>query len=634
VLAPKGLGGLAGEAAALTPPLLAALEDYFGRRYPYEKLDLIAVPEYWPGAMENPGLITFADDILLHQPGAVSAGQRRHLARVNAHEIAHMWFGDLVTMQWWDDLWLNESFADWMGNKVTDQLFPELETDLSMLRGVQGILGVDARPTTPAIRQPIVHPEESMGNVGLAYAKGRAVLGMVEQWLGEEAFRRAVRTYVDRHADGNTVAADLWRALAEASGEDVAAVLASFVDQPGYPLLTVTPEEGSVRVEQRRFLNHGVEAPAQRWRVPVVLKYARGGEVETRRLLLDAESARVDLGGGVDWVMPNAGAQGYYRWQVPEAMLLELAAAAPAALDPEERIELLGDTAALLDAGAVGGGTYLEVLGAFADDPHPDVVSALVANLSKVEGAFVPDELRGPFARYVRRTLGPALARFGMEPRPGEPEAVALFRPQLLGWLGGPGDDPEVLAYATRLADAYVADPASVDPALAGVALGLAARKGDQARFDTYRRHFEASTAPNQREHYLEALGAFEEPAVQDKALAYVLEGPVRPTELFTIPGGVGSTPGGDERMFDWIVGHYEALTSRMPKEFIAFMPFIASGCSAERLARAREFFARPENRVEGTEVQLAKVAQQVGDCVELRRREGESVAAFLRAES
>jgi len=633
VLAPKGLGGLTGMAARETPPIIAALEDYFGRPYPYPKLDLIAVPEFWPGAMENPGLVTFADNILLLEPGATSVGEERDLVRVTAHELAHMWFGDLVTMQWWNDLWLNESFADWMGNRITDQLHPEFEIDLSMLRGVQGILSVDARPSTEAIRGPIVDADASMRNVGLAYAKGRAVLGMVEQWIGEDVFRQAIRTYIDRHADGNTVADDLWQALAEASGKDVPAVLASFVDQPGYPLITVTPQDdGSVVVSQQRFLNEGIEAPAESWRVPVGLKVSQGGELKTRHLLLTADSQRIDLGPGVDWVMPNAGALGYYRWQVPEPMLLAIAAAAPRALEPEERIAFLGNTAALLDAGTVGGDTYLQVLNAFADDANPDVVAAVVGNLGKVRQAFVPDALRGPFAVYVRRTLGPALERFGMEPRAGEPEAVALFRPQLLGWLGDEGNDPRVVAYANRLADAYLQDPASVDPSLAGVALGLTAKHGDAALFDTFRQRFEASTSPAQRERFLNALGAFDAPAVQAKALAYALEGPVRPTELFEIPGGVIDSPGGEDRVFGWFLDHYDAFASRMPPEFVAFLPFVASGCSAERLERAREFFSQPDHRVDGTDVQLAKVSQQVSDCVHLRQREGAAVAGYLRS--
>jgi len=632
ILAPKGMGGLTGYAAEVTPKILAALEDYFGTPYPYAKLDLLAVPEFWPGAMENAGLITFADGILLVDPAGASSGQRRTLIRVNAHEIAHMWFGDLVTMQWWDDLWLNESFADWMANKVTDQLYPELEVDLFSRRGVQGIMSADARPTTLAIRQPIVRAEEAMNNVGLAYAKGRSVLGMVENWLGEETFRRGVVTYVNRHAGGNAVGADLWSELAKASGKDVAAVLGSFLDQPGYPLISVEPAgEGRVRLSQRRFLNHGIEAPAQSWKVPVFLKWSDGRQVHSREVMLDGAETTVDLGAEVAWVMPDAGGHGYYRWQLPEAMTVELAERSAEVLTPAERIVFLGNSAALLDAGTLGGDDYLRVLEAFADDPAPDVVTAVLGSLGKVQGAFVPDALAEPFAAYVRRTLRPALDRFGMEPRDGEAETVALFRPGLLGWLGDVGEDPEVLAYADRLARAYLDDPAAVDPSLVGTALGLAAKRGDEALFETYVQRFEESKTPVERGRFLGSIGDFEDPALQRRALDYALAGPLRPTEMFAIPGSVGGSDGGGDRVFDWFVDNYETISSKMPPDFRPFLVGIAGGCSAERLERGREFFTQPDHQVEGTMIQLGKVAAQVEDCVGLRQREGDAVAAYLR---
>jgi len=634
ILAPKGMGALTARAAEVTPAILGALEDYFGTPYPYAKLDLIAVPEFWPGAMENAGLVTFADNILLVDPAGASTGQQRALVRVTAHELAHMWFGDLVTMQWWDDLWLNESFADWMANKITDRLHPEFEIELFSRRGVQGIMSADARPTTEAIRQPIVRAEEAMNNVGLAYAKGRSVLGMVENWLGEETFRRGVVAYVNHHAGGNAVGADLWNELSKASGKDVTGVLASFLDQPGYPLISVEPAgEGAVRLRQHRFLNHGIEAPAQSWKVPLFLKWSDGRQVHTHEVMLDAAETTVRLPGPVAWVMPDAGGHGYYRWQLPEAMTVELAERSTEALTPAERIVFLGNAAALLDAGTLGGDGYLQVLEAFAGDPNPDVVTAVLGSLGKVQGAFVPDELRQPFAAYVRRTLRPALDRFGMQPRDGEPETVALFRPGLLGWLGNVGEDDEVLAYAERLARAYLDDPSSVDPSLAGTALSLAAKRGDAELYETYVARFEEPRTPVERARFLGSLGDFEDPELQRRALAYTLEGPLRPTELFAIPGSVASTDAAADRVFDWFVTNYDAIASSLPPDFRPFLVGVAGGCSAERLERGREFFTQPEHEVEGTLIQLAKVTAQVEDCVGLREREGEAVAHYLRGQ-
>ncbi|HEX2254908.1 MAG TPA: M1 family metallopeptidase, partial [Thermoanaerobaculia bacterium] len=632
VVVPKGRRHLAGAAVDMTPKLLAALEEWFGTPYPYAKLDLVAVPEFWPGAMENAGAVTFKDSILLIDPATGSPAQLRNLARINAHELAHMWFGDLVTMRWWDDFWLNESFADWMGVKIADQVYPELGVESEMLGGVQWIFGVDARPSAPAVRRPVHDPVEAMETVGMAYAKGRAVLGMVEHWLGPEVFRRGVNRYIAAHAGGNAVAADLWSALAAASGEDVEAVMGSFLDQPGYPLVQVErTADGAVVLRQSRFANAGSTVPAQRWRVPVALAWSDGETVHHRAVRLDGPTLRLELG-PVEWLLPDAGAHGYYRWQLPAGDLLALAGRSSDVLSPREAIAFLGNAGALLDAGALGGDEYLRLLSAFAGDPRPEVADTLVAGLAKVRDAFVPADLEEPFAAYVRRTLRPALDRIGLERRAGEPESATLLRPTLLAWLGDEGRDPEVREHARRLARLYLEDPARVDPALGGTVLELAAIDGDLALFEAYRQRFEQSKVPLERDRYLDALGAFGSPEVQERALAYALEGPLRAMEVLSIPLGVAGRSDDGERAFAWITGHYRELAERIPSEFVGFMPMLASGCSERRLEQARAFFGDPERAVDGTARSLLRVGEQVEQCVALRQREGEAVAAYLRS--
>ena len=636
VVVPKGQTGLAGAAVESTPPILGALEAWFGTPYPYAKLDLIAVPDFWPGAMENAGAITFADDVLLVDPEAATLGALRSLARTTAHELAHMWFGDLVTMAWWDDLWLNESFADWMAEKVADELYPAYQLDTEMLRGVQQILAVDARTRTRAIRQPVARAEEAMEIVGLAYAKGRAVLGMVEAWLGPETFRRGVNRYLARHAGGNARGEDLWRALSEVSGEDVEGVLRGFLDQPGYPLVAVELRDGGeVVLSQSRFLHAGVEAPAQRWKVPITLEWAAEGGVHSRTILLEEASARLDLTAGdadVDWLLPDADARGYYRWQLPTDRLLALAERADEALGPRERIALLGNAGSLLDAGAIGGADYLRILRAFADDPDPEVIQGLLGALGKVESAFVPEELEEPFAVWVRRTLGPALERLGREPRPGEPEAASLLRPDLLARLGAVGRDPEVLAWARSAASAFLADRGSVDPALAGVALRLAAIGGDEELFAAYRRGFEAPRVPDDRGRFLAALGSFTDGPLRRRALDYTLTGPLRPDEMGTLPFVLSNGPAGPDLVLDWLEENWDEFTGKMIPDFVRFLAFLGGGCSSERLAGARELLTGPGREIEGVEVTLGRVAEQVEGCLALREREGEEVAAYLKS--
>src|SRR5439155_17675029 len=258
----KGASGVAREAARVTPPLVAALEKYFGLPYPYRKLDLLAVPEFWPGAMENAGAIAFADRILLIDPRAASAGQKRTLVAVDAHELAHMWFGDLVTMKWWDDLWLNESFASWMGDKITQEVAPEYEMPLAEVEETQRAMLRDAQRSTRPIRAPIdVFDNIDEAFDELTYDKGQAVLTMFEAWLGPETFRKGVVAYLKAHAWGSATASDLWASLSKTAGRDVAGPMSTFLDQPGVPLVKVDLlPGGKVRLSQERFLNEGAAA--------------------------------------------------------------------------------------------------------------------------------------------------------------------------------------------------------------------------------------------------------------------------------------------------------------------------------------------------------------------------------------
>ncbi len=235
VITVAGQSRLAANAAQVVPPILAALEGWFGRPYPFEKLDLIAAPEFWPGAMENPGAIVFADSVLLLDPARATGHDRLRLASITAHEIAHQWFGDLVTMAWWDDLWLNESFADWLADKITDQVYPQWKQETAVRVDINGVMGEDARPSAAPIRRPIRSPDEVLENSGVVYEKGKAVLAMFEVFLGPETFRRGVNDYLREHAWGNATSRDLWSALGRAAGRDVGAAMTTFVDQPGLP---------------------------------------------------------------------------------------------------------------------------------------------------------------------------------------------------------------------------------------------------------------------------------------------------------------------------------------------------------------------------------------------------------------
>lgn len=691
ILTPVGQSKLAAEAAKVTAPVLAALEAYFGRPYPYAKLDQISVPEFWPGAMENVGLITYADSILLIDSRAMSVAQKRNLVAIMAHELSHMWFGNLVTMEWWDDLWLNESFASWMGDKITHQLYPELSIDTEEIAGADRAMLTDAKLSTRAIRQHVAANENFLQAADeLAYQKGQRVLGMFERWIGPDKFRQGVIDYLQAHEWGNAVAADLWHGLGNAAGSDVYTALvdamATFLDQGGVPLVSVELADGGVMLRQQRFLNYGVTAPPALWHIPVVLKLAGGAsktvllttaeqfvpldatdspivatpmgampaavaaEISTPAgaFVADATSpsaatdaarpsdprvaaATRNAAGPHAWIHPNAGEEGYYRWKVPATMLVRMIA--DGGLSVRERVGLITNLSALLDAGEIRGDEYLRVLGSLASDEAPQVINALLSALSKVEEAFITTELQDDYAAYLRKTLGPAMSRWGMEKQPGEPEAVSFVRPRLLYRLADKGRDTTLLAHAEHLAASYRRDPASIDPALATNALRLSAIRGDNALFDAYSKAFETTQVPADRQRYLVSLGEFRAPAMVDRAMAFALDGPLRPQEVLTIPNVVSQGDlANDNRSYEWMTANYAAIAKRLPPDFVAFLPQFADGCSAERLEAATVFFADPAHQVEGTHKELAKVADSVTNCVNLRKREGQAVAQFLKS--
>lgn len=628
----KGMSGLAAYAAGMIAPILAAEEAYFAMAYPYEKLDIIAIPEYWPGAMEHPGAITFKDSIILFDSKNTSAGQRRKAAKMISHELAHQWFGNLVTMEWWDDLWLNESFGDWMGDKITTQLYPETKHELLELRSINSVMTSDSRVTSEPIRKPGNSPSEMFQNVGLVYNKGKAVIGMFERWMGEETFRIGVNAYLRQNAWGNTRAKNFWKALADAADADVASAMETFLEQPGVPLVEVSIEEEGILIRQQRFSNNGTILDEQIWQIPIGLRIGSEGKVIDKTILLAESEMRVEIEGleTIDWIMPNADGAGYYRWNIGDELIAAIAPGVDKILNERERVSFLGNLGALLNAGAISGDSYMQALGAFATDPEPFVVSAVINELDGVRDTFITENLTDEFASYLQKTLSPAVEHFGLNAKPGESEAVAGSRPQLLYWLGVIAEDKMVVSWASETVTRFTDDPSSVDPALAGVAVKIKAKKGDDRLFDQFVAAFEAADSPAAREIYLSGLGGFEDPVIRKRALTYTLEGPLRANEIFKIPNEIRTTSIGVDLVFDWLLTNYSVISSRIPPVWLPFMPLVGNGCDQNRMEKAKVFFAIPENKTDGTGKQMAKVEASVMDCVGLRAREGGKVQSYL----
>ena len=634
IVVPKGSTALAQTAATMTPPLLKALEEYFGRPYPYKKLDLIAVPEFSPGAMENPGAITFGDRFILFDPKTMSTARKRLYAIFAAHEMAHQWFGDLVTMKWWDDLWLNESFADWMSYRIAGKVYPELGVDEYELQHLATVMAEDSRLSTHAIRQPVTNIDNLFEGIQVTYGKGNATIGMFERWMGPDTFRTAIRAYLKKYEWKNAVADDLWNELSAAAGKDVKTPMATFLDEPGIPLVRAELlDGGKVKLTQKRFLGYGVQAPAeQRWGIPMTVRYPGANGVQSYSLLFDQPTSEIQLPGittKAAWIDVNAGG-GYYRTSVEPAVLATLSSRAQDILSTPERIRFINNIGALVLSGEVKGDDFLRTLQGFSNDPRPEVMNAVIASLGQVKGAFVTTDLETPFSTYVRHVLGPAAQRFGWDRKNGEEEAVSILRPTLMDWMADEGRDDAALTRAEQLAQSFRADRGSIDPSLVNVALRLSAIRGKADLYDEYQKRFEQATAPTDRDPLLDAMGSFRDPALRDRALAYSLGPTVRPHEVFQVAQAALSRLENRDAVAAWARANHKAILAKIPPVYAPFLVYLGISCEQPKLDQTKAFYSAPENSAPGMDVELAKVMETGGDCVKLRAREGPAVAKYL----
>jgi len=631
VVVPQGKSHLAAFAVETTPPLLAYLEDYFGEPYPFKKLDLIATYQSFAGAMEHPGAITYSDFFLLLDKTA-STQQKSMLIRITAHELAHQWFGNLVTMQWWDDLWLNESFADWMGDKTVAAVYPDLDAAMDQLRRTFRIMDTDARPTTKPIRHKFKSTDNFSDGVFLSYYKGKAVLSMFEKSVGADVFRDGVVRYLRKYSRGNAEAADLWAELDSGADFDLAGGIASFIDQPGIPLITINAVgDGRYEFTQSRLVTGGDRAAEnQSWVIPMRYRYLSDGDIVTADMILDKQTERIDLGADVAWILPNANQDGYYRWNTPTDMLTSLGEAAASRLNVRERMGMLTNLWSLLATDKIDATVFLAALKGMSTDTDPSVISAMLDQLNSVRQTFITPELRTAFAEYVRDLLAPTRERIGTEPLPDDSPAMAALRPQVLLWLADYGRDEAARSVTADWALRYLAGEIPLSEQVA-VALRAEAGRGDQQLFDTLRERFEAETTPGPRRAYIHAIGSFRDPEIVAQVLDYVLEGPLRANDIGTAFSRLAGWTDNNAMLLEWLMEHDAELRERLPAGTMVRVPDAMTVCSPENLPTIKEFYGAPERAVPGIENELRDSEAEVMECWELRQRELASVSGYLQ---
>ncbi len=503
------------EALENAKTILADYNDYFGYPYPLPKLDSIATPGGFTGAMENWGAITYNDQILLVTPASTMTS-RQGIFSVQAHEMAHQWNGDLVTMGWWDDLWLNESFASWRAAKETEARHPEWKWWERQDGRKEDAMTADARATSHAIEQHVTNELEARSafDPQITYSKGQAVLRMLEAYIGPDKFRDGIRAYMKARAFSNATSADLWLALDAASGSKVSQVAASWTGQPGYPLVTATAScdaagNRGLIVSQARFLLRGEDGSGQVWRVPMLL---RSGAAEPQSVLLGEARQSLPAGRCGEPLSLDAGAVGFFRVAYDDSTL-ETDRQAFASLPSGDRIALLDDQWALVESGRQKLDHYLPLAEALGDDPQERAWSQILESLATIE----KDERGTPghdaFVAYGRRLLQPVARRLGWQARDGETPATQDLRRRVLGHLGVWGDT-DVVAEARRLFDRFAADPSSLAPDDQAFVLNIVGANADGATFERLHDIARAAHSETELRRYLAAMAQVRDPAL------------------------------------------------------------------------------------------------------------------------
>jgi alanyl aminopeptidase len=632
VVATRGKGRLAAYMLERTPVVLGALVDWFGSPYPFEKLDQVAVPNFRAGAMENVGLVTYRETLLLLDPAEATPADRFRGQSVMAHELAHQWFGNLVTPAWWDDLWLNESFATWMAGRTMRALWPEYGSYLDAALGKTGVMNLDAQKDARAVRQPI----RDGGDVynafdGITYGKGAALLHMFEQWIGPEVFQRGVRQYLADHAHGVATTDDLLRALDAASGKPVGATMRRFLDQPGVPLVqadVACGAQATLTLRQSRYLPAGSDAPqGEPWTIPVCVRSDAGRAC----FVLDAPEKTFPLAKCPAWLHPNADEDGYYRWRVPPEALRALLTTHRARLTPRETAALPDHLRALLLADAVDLDTYLDGLTALAAEPGRQVIGGVTGGLATLHHVAVDASNRAAFAAFVRGLLGPHLRRVGVEPKAGEPLDARLVRPMLVRALAGLGDDAALGARGLEVARRFVADPDAVPAVEVEQWLAIGARDADAALWEGLVAAAERAATPDKRAAAIAALGAVAQPGLLQRSLGLVLDGTLRAQDWRTLLGGLRDEPAVRDAVWSWFTGNYDALVARLGAEAAPRLPSIGAGfCNAGDRARVAAFFADPRRAPDGTARNLGLALESIDRCVRLNERTARALATRL----
>jgi puromycin-sensitive aminopeptidase len=626
----KALTGFALEAAEHA---LKFYNDYFGIKYPFGKMDIIGIPDFSAGAMENAGAITFRERSLLADPARASVSVKKGVAAVIAHEIAHQWFGNLVTMKWWDDIWLNEGFATWLENKPLAEWKPEWNMHLTDLQDTRKALATDALRSTRSIRHK-VDTTDQINEVfdAIAYEKTGGVIRMMEHYVGKEAFRAGIQSYLRKFAYSNAAGEDFWNELARATGKPIDRIMPSYVLQPGAPVLSVSTScrggSTNVAIQQRRFAG-ATEAPkaAQTWTVPVCAKSAKGAAV--CKVISQPKETLVVPGCGAP-VFINKDSLGYFYTEYTPEDARALAKTA-GALTTAERLGLLSDEWQIARAGGRNLDVYLDLAAAFSGDTSAEITGEITGRLAYVGDYLVRPADRDRYRAWIRSTFGPVLDKLGIPGPLTDSEEQQLRRAALIGLLGGAGDSPEVQRRARELAMDYLANPARLPGTLVSTILRTAALGGDTALYERYKARMQQVTAdPEEFYRFFNALTSFRDPALMTRTLEFALSDDVRSQDTAALFQGVMERQPGRDLGWTFMKANWERIVKKLGsfQSLPGVIGALGSACSSSTAADAREFFK--QHPVPAAERTIAQTLERIDNCAALETRQSPVVSAWL----
>jgi aminopeptidase N len=606
---------------------------YFGIKYPFGKLDIIGVPDFAAGAMENAAAITFREVELLADPQRASLQSRKNIAYVVEHEIAHQWFGDLVTMKWWNDIWLNEGFATWMGNKASAAWHPEWHIDLDEESDTQTAVALDALRTTRPIRTNAETPEEINELFdAIAYEKTAAVLRMVEAYVGPDSFQKSVSSYLRKYSYANATGEDFWNEVTRVTGKPVDRVMQSFVDQPGVPVLSIATRclnPGSqITITQDRFLGAPGARPQQpqTWVIPACYK-TDGGQSQCQVIDRHEQMSRAASCGSV---FANAQGRGYYLSQYsPEAV--SALAHSTSSLQPVERYSLVGDEWWMVRSGRHDIDGMLALTAALAGDETPQITSSLASRMSFVDTYLTTAADRDRFRAWIRERFGPSLAALGLPGSAKDNEDVQSRRASLLSLLGITGNDASVQRQALDLAHKYIADPASVPTTLAATVLQVAAVAGDRTLYDQYIAQLKTlENQPQEYYRYFYALASFRDPALVRRTLDFAMSSEVRSQDTGGVIATLISQPHANAAAWAFTKAQWPAITKKLGtfQGIPEIVQALGAMCSTSDASDVRQFFM--QNPVPTSARTLQQSIERIENCAAVKDKQSAPLARWL----